>query len=155
MQTTQGFCQEQIILYIQTICLQCGRPRFNPWVGKIPLEKEMANHYSILAWRVPWTEEPGRLHSIGLKTVRHDWRDLTCTNAQIKHNIHCSWICSFNEIFIKNRLHAKHYDRPWRYRAEQKASCLFGIYSPVGKTHESSNHPSTDSWAGVFDGAAI
>ena len=29
-----------------------------------PLEKEMATHYSILAWRVPWTEEPGRLHTV-------------------------------------------------------------------------------------------
>ena len=30
-----------------------------------PLEKEMAAHFSILAWRIPWTEEPGRLQSIG------------------------------------------------------------------------------------------
>ena len=37
-------------------CLQCGRPRFNPWVGKIPLEKEMVTHSSILAWRIPWTK---------------------------------------------------------------------------------------------------
>ena len=34
--------------------------RFNPWVRKIPLEKEVATHSSILAWEVPWTEEPGR-----------------------------------------------------------------------------------------------
>ena len=32
-----------------------------------PLEKGMATHSSILAWRIPWTEEPGRLHSVGLK----------------------------------------------------------------------------------------
>ena len=31
-----------------------------------PLEKEMATHCSILAWRIPWTEEPGRLQSMGL-----------------------------------------------------------------------------------------
>ena len=37
-----------------------------------PLEKEMAIHPSILAWRIPWTEEPGGLHSMGLQTVRHD-----------------------------------------------------------------------------------
>jgi len=35
-----------------------------PWVGKSPKEKEMATHSSILAWRIPWTEEPGRLQSI-------------------------------------------------------------------------------------------
>ena len=37
-----------------------------------PLEKEMAAHYSILAWRIPWTEEPGGLQSIGLQRVGHD-----------------------------------------------------------------------------------
>jgi len=37
-----------------------------------PLEKEMATHYSILAWRIPWTEEPGGLQSTGLQRVGHD-----------------------------------------------------------------------------------
>ena len=36
------------------------------------LEKEMATHTSILAQRIPWTEEPGRLQSLGLQRVRHD-----------------------------------------------------------------------------------
>ena len=37
-----------------------------------PLEKEMATHSSILAWKIPRTEEPGRLQSMGLKRVGHD-----------------------------------------------------------------------------------
>ena len=37
-----------------------------------PLEKGMATHSSILAWRITWTEEPGRLQSIGSQRVRHD-----------------------------------------------------------------------------------
>ena len=37
------------------------------------LEKEMATHSSILAWKIPWAEEPGRLRSIGLQRVSHDW----------------------------------------------------------------------------------
>ena len=37
-----------------------------------PLEKEMATHPSVLAWRIPWTEEPSRLQSIELQRVRHD-----------------------------------------------------------------------------------
>ena len=41
-----------------------GDPGFNPWVWKIPLEKGMATLLSILAWRIPWTEEPGMLLSI-------------------------------------------------------------------------------------------
>ena len=37
-----------------------------------PLEKGMATHFSILAWRIPWTEEPGGLQSIGSQRVRHN-----------------------------------------------------------------------------------
>ena len=37
-----------------------------------PPEKEMATHSSILAWRIPWTEEPGRLQSMGSQRVGHD-----------------------------------------------------------------------------------
>ena len=37
-----------------------------------PLEKEMATHSSILAWKIPWTEEPGGLQSIASHRVRHD-----------------------------------------------------------------------------------
>ena len=36
------------------------------------LEKEMVTHSSILAWKVPWMEEPGRLQSMGSQRVRHD-----------------------------------------------------------------------------------
>ena len=37
------------------------------------MEKEMATHSSILAWRIPWTEKPGRLQSMGSQRVGHDW----------------------------------------------------------------------------------
>ena len=40
------------------------------------LEEGMAAHSSILAWRIPWTEEPGGLQSTGSQRVRHHWRDL-------------------------------------------------------------------------------
>ena len=36
------------------------------------LEKEMATHSSILAWKIPWTEEPGKLQSMGSQRVKHD-----------------------------------------------------------------------------------
>ena len=46
------------------------------WVQSLgwedPLENEMATHSSILAWRIPWTEEPGGLQSMGSKRVGHD-----------------------------------------------------------------------------------
>ena len=47
------------------------------WVQSLgqedPLEKEIATHSSVLAWRIPWTEEPGGLQSTGLQRVGHDW----------------------------------------------------------------------------------
>ena len=47
------------------------------WVRSLgwedPLEKEMATHSSILAWEIPWTEEPGGLQSTGSQRVRHDF----------------------------------------------------------------------------------
>ena len=45
------------------------------------LEKEMATHSTVLAWRIPWMEEPGGLQSRGSQRVGHDWRDFTtvCT----------------------------------------------------------------------------
>ena len=49
---------------------------WEPWIRSLgwedPVEKEMASHSSILAWRVPWTEESGRLQSMGLQRIRHD-----------------------------------------------------------------------------------
>ena len=51
-------------------------PIWETWVRSLrredPLEKEMASHSSILAWRIPWMEEPGRLQSTGPQRVRHD-----------------------------------------------------------------------------------
>ena len=54
-----------------------------------PLEKEMATHSSILAWRIPWIEEPGGLQSMGSQRVRHDW--------VTKHTPHIC--CIYNEDF--------------------------------------------------------
>ena len=52
-------------------------PMQETWVQSLgredPLEKEMATHSSILAWRIPWMEKPNRLQSTGLQRVRHDW----------------------------------------------------------------------------------
>ena len=46
---------------------QCRRLGFDSWVKKTPLEEEMANHSSILAWEIPWTEEPGGLQFMQLQ----------------------------------------------------------------------------------------
>ena len=50
-------------------------PMQDTWVRSLgqedPLEEEMAAHSGILAWRIPWTEEPGGLQSVGSRRVRH------------------------------------------------------------------------------------
>ena len=50
------------------------------WVQSLgqdnPLEKSMATHSSVFAWRIPWIEEPGRLQAIALQRVGQDWSDL-------------------------------------------------------------------------------
>ena len=55
------------------------------WVRSLgredPLEEGMATHSSNLAWRIPWTEEPGRLQSMGSQRIGHDWNGLAHTQA--------------------------------------------------------------------------
>ena len=57
-----------------------------------PLKKEMATCSSILAWKIPWTEEPGRKQSMGLQRIRHDWA----------HGTHTLLVPSNPELFICN-----------------------------------------------------
>ena len=47
----------------------------------------MATHSSVLAWRIPWTEEPGGLQSMGSHRVGHDGRDLACMHALEKEMV--------------------------------------------------------------------
>ena len=55
------------------------RHGFNLWVGKLPWR---ATHFSILAWRIPWTVEPGGQQSLGSQGVRHDRSNLACTEHE-------------------------------------------------------------------------
>ena len=55
------------------------------------LEKEMATHSSVLAWRIPGTREPGGLPSMGSNRVGHNWSDLAA--AELKHSHFTTWQC--------------------------------------------------------------
>ena len=58
-----------------------------PFLGQEdPLQEGITTHSSILAWRIPWTEEPGKLQSMGLQRVRYDWSDLA--------RIHTRYVCA-------------------------------------------------------------
>ena len=54
-----------------------------------PLEKEMATHSSILAWKIPWTEEPDRLQSMRLQRVGHNWVTNTLIMSDGEHFFMC------------------------------------------------------------------
>ena len=64
----------------EPVC-QCRRCRFDPRVGTIPLEKEKVTHFSILAWRIPWKEEPGGLQPMGSQELD--------TTERLNNNSHC------------------------------------------------------------------
>ena len=51
-----------------------------------PLDKEMATHSSTLAWKIPWTEEPGRLQSMGSQRVGHNWATSLSLCTTLKRN---------------------------------------------------------------------
>ena len=78
------------------------------------LEKEMATHSSVLAWRIPGTAEPGGLPSMGSQRLRHDWSDLAAAAAAANHwTEQFKWencICYVNKISIKllNNLNTNH-----------------------------------------------
>ena len=58
--------------------------------GEDPLEKGMATYSSILAWRIPWTEESVRLQSVGSQRVRHDWATNTLTHLPPLNFLPCT-----------------------------------------------------------------
>ena len=90
-------------------CKSTGDTGSIPGLGRYPGLKKMATHCSILAWKIPWTVEAGRLQSMGSQRVGHDW---ACTiiishgsiyaksknlisSYRFKHLIHQSWYTSF------------------------------------------------------------
>ena len=53
-----------------------------------PLEEGMAIHSSVLAWRIPWVEEPDGLQSMGSQRVEYDRSDLACTQYWVAQKVH-------------------------------------------------------------------
>ena len=105
-------------------CRQCkaSAAMQESWVWSLgwedPLEKGMATHSSILAWRTPWTEEPGGLPPVRSQRVRHNWETFTFTSF---HSSNIKWytytlnkqsylaikniqqfMCSSTHLLIKN-----------------------------------------------------
>ena len=88
------------------------RCRFNPWVRKTPLEEEMTTDSNILAWTIPWTEEPSRLQSMVSQKV---WHDLG--------HIHAFDICTtfpFKSLDIMKKM-----SQPRQWKVDQFKVCFF------------------------------
>ena len=85
-----------------------------------PLEKKMAACSSVLAWEIPWTEDPGGLQSLGLQRVRHNWTHGTLI-AQLKRGVECP-------AKLRARALAGTWETGWRAgasSAEHQLSMLF------------------------------
>ena len=91
-----------------------------------PLEQEMVTHSSILAWEIPWTEEPSRLQSVGLQRVGFDLTAQQQCNAMIY--LFCNWkLVPFEPLpqslqahWCLGKLRASHFCCPFRIRATHK-----------------------------------
>ena len=64
----------------------------------------MATHSSILAWRIPWTEEPGGLQSTGSQRVRYYWSDLASTHTDSNRHLNANFCCSLNHNSQKGEI---------------------------------------------------
>ena len=98
----QDYIETVISFYICPVLrLMPPRQSHHPiWKTDLP-EKEMATHSSILAWRIPWTEYPGRLQSMWLQRVGHDWSNLAAGTYRRKK------VLKFREVGCVNK--SKHF----------------------------------------------
>ena len=89
------------------------------------LEKEMATHSSVLAWRIPGMGEPGGLPSMGLHRVRHNWIDLAVAEAALdhwksrrlteKHPLLLYWLCQ--SLWLCGSQQTGKFLKRWEYRS--------------------------------------
>ena len=77
--------------------------------GEDPLEKGMATHSGILAWRIPWREEPGGLQSMESQRVRHNWATNTFTAGLVNLGS-----CNMNRVTYKQQKFLSHSSEGWK-----------------------------------------
>ena len=80
-------------LRCKRICLQCWRPGFDPWVGKIPWRREQGTHSSILTWRIPWPD-----YSPVYKILRRVPRHYKC--GQLYKNVGVFSLFTCNKLLL-------------------------------------------------------
>ena len=128
---------------------------FNFYVWTFGLEKEMAIHSSVLAWRIPWMQEPGRLQSMGSLRVGHDWSDFTLLTLSSL----CCWSVSretfkgrSSESTFRQKKFNKQYKRQRKTKPtdQKKPTLRPPLYSPLPPiTSRYLQHPwqNSGTWA--------
>ena len=96
-----------------------------------PLKKEMATHSSILAWRIPWTEESSGLQSVGLQIVGHDWAIHTHTHT---HTQRRPYLMGFPG------------DSWWRICLPKQKTRVWSLGGEDPLEEEAANHSSILTW---------
>ena len=81
---------------------RCRRPRFGPWVGKVPWRREWQPTPVFLPGESPWTEEPSGLRSMGLERIGHDWAH---THTHTHPHGEKMWNIGFYFQDLKKQLH--------------------------------------------------
>ena len=120
---------------------QGRRPKrhgLDPWVGKVPLEEGMATHFSVLAWRIPWTEEwQGTVHRVAKSWTGLKRLSATCTHARGFH------ITVINFLVHKMGFSGGSDSKPSACNAGD-----LGLIPGSGRSHgeENGDHSSTLAW---------
>ena len=102
-----------------SLVVQCRRPRFNPWVGKIPWKRKWQSTPVPLPGKIPWTEEPSRLQSMGSQRVGHDWAtslSLSCnfiSNCPLKIFIFPNYLPISLNLYFKIYFYLSHIGEEW------------------------------------------
>ena len=112
-------CTFQVVLVVENLPANAGEVRDADSVlgWEDSLEEDLATHSTILAWRISWTEKPGRLQSMGLQRVGHDWATehvyicmhakslLLCVVISYTHTYINIYICTHIYINIYTHIH--------------------------------------------------
>ena len=95
-------------------------------------EKAMATHSSTFAWKIPWTEEPGRLQSMGSLRVGHDWSDLAAAAAPAFRNVYGS--LSENRIPAHSSHHRKQIAFPGGFLSSGSTCSTWDVAEPAASS---------------------
>ena len=104
--------------------MQETRARSLGW--KDPLEEGMATHSSILAWRIPWTEEPGRLQSMSLQTVGHTW--VTNHSHSLLQGIFLIQASNLGLLHCRRILYHLSHQGSWLSHSNKRRTCYTALF---------------------------